>query len=43
MEKNPGYVNEWLDRNYPEYVEEARKKNATILFLDESGVRADPM
>lgn len=42
IEKNPEYVNEWLDRNYPEYVEEADKKNATILFQDESGVQSRP-
>ena len=42
MEKNPGYVNEWLYKNYPEYVEEAREKNATILFQDESGVQSRP-
>ena len=42
VEKNPEYVNEWLDKNYPEYVEEAREKNATILFQDESGVQSRP-
>ena len=35
-------MNEWLDKNYPEYVEEAREKNATILFQDESGVQSRP-
>ncbi len=42
MEKNPGYVNEWLDKNYPKYVKEANKKNATILFQDESEVQSRP-
>ncbi len=42
MEKNPEYVNEWLDKNYPEYVKEAREKNATILFQDGAGVQSRP-
>ncbi len=42
MEKNPEYVNEWLGKNYPEYVKEAGEKNATILFQDESGVQSRP-
>lgn len=42
MEQNNDYVGEWLEKNYPEYVKEAKEKNATILFQDESGVQSRP-
>ena len=42
MEKNNDYVGEWLEKDYSEYVKEARKKNATILFQDESGMQSRP-
>ncbi len=42
MEKNPEYVSEWLEKNYPEYVKEAKEENATILFQDESGLQSRP-
>jgi len=42
MEKNHDYVNEWLQDKYPEYIEEAREHNATILFQDESGMQSRP-
>ena len=42
IEKNNDYVKEWLEKEYPEYVKEARKKNATILFQDESGMQSRP-
>ena len=35
--EDPGYVKEWLKKNYPECV-----KEATILFQDESGVQSRP-
>ena len=41
MEKHD-YGNEWLKKNYPEYVKEANEKNATIIFQDESGVKRRP-
>jgi len=42
MEKNDAYVKEWLEKEYPEYMKEAREHNATILFQDESGVQSRP-
>ena len=42
VEKNQEYVKEWLENEYPEYVKEAREKNATILFQDESGMQSRP-
>ena len=42
VEKNREYVKEWLENEYPEYVKEAREKNATILFQDESGMQSRP-
>ena len=42
MEKNPDYVKEWLEKNYPEYVKEGEGKNATILFQDEAGMQSRP-
>jgi transposase len=42
VEKNHEYVKEWLENEYPEYVKEAREKNATILFQDESGMQSRP-
>jgi transposase len=32
MEKNPHYVKEWIEKDYPEHVKEAREHNAVILF-----------
>ncbi|MHB8560115.1 MAG: hypothetical protein ACYDAP_02975 [Thermoplasmataceae archaeon] len=40
--ENHDYGNEWLKKNYPEYVKEANGKNATIIFHDESGVKRRP-
>lgn len=42
IERNTEYVKVWLEKNYPEYVKEAKEKNATILFQDESGVQSRP-
>ncbi len=42
MEKNPEYVKEWLEDEYPEYVKEAKEKNATVLYQDESVVQSRP-
>ncbi|EQD55576.1 ISXoo2 transposase [mine drainage metagenome] len=42
IEKDPAYVKEWLEKNYPEYMKEAKENNATILFQDESGVQSRP-
>lgn len=42
MEKNPDYVKEWLENEYPAYMNEAREKGATILFQDESGMQSRP-
>ena len=40
--KEPEYVREWLEYEYPEYVKDAREKNARILFQDESGIQSRP-
>ena len=42
VEKNPEYVKEWLEKEYPQYVKEAHDHNATILFQDESGMQSSP-
>jgi len=42
MEKNDNYVKEWLEKEYPGYMKEAREHNATVLFQDESGVQSRP-
>ncbi len=40
-EKNPEKVTEWLQQRYPAIVERARKEKATILWLDQTGLRSD--
>ena len=40
MEKNPDYVWERLEKDYPEHMKGAKDRNATILFQDESGVQS---
>lgn len=42
MEKDDDYVKRWLSEEYPQYVKEAREHDATILFLDESGMQSRP-
>ena len=42
MEKNPEYVKEWLEKEYPEHMKEAHEHHATILFQDESGMQSRP-
>ena len=42
MEKDNDYVKKWLSEDYPIYVKEAREYNATILFLNESGMQSRP-
>ena len=42
MEKNDDYVKEWLDKQYPEFMKEAKDHDATVLFQDESGVQSRP-
>ena len=42
MEKDNEYVKKWLSEDYPQYVKEAREHDATILFLDESGMQSRP-
>ena len=41
-EKNDVFVSEWLKREWPKIRAFARRKNATILFLDESCVQSRP-
>lgn len=40
-EKNPEKVTEWLQQRYPAIVERAQKEKATILWLDQTGLRSD--
>ncbi|MDH2905131.1 MAG: IS630 family transposase [Methanomassiliicoccales archaeon] len=41
-EKNDVFVSEWLKKEWPKIRAFARRKNATILFLDESCVQSRP-
>ena len=42
IEKDSEYVKKWLEKEYPEYVKEAKEHSATILFQDESGMQSSP-
>ena len=39
MEMDEEYVKKWLSEDYPQYVKGTREHEATILFLDESGMQ----
>lgn len=40
-EQSPVKVNEWLDEEYPQIKEQAKKENAEIFWGDETAVRSD--
>ncbi len=39
--RDPDQIHEWTTREFPSVVREARRKQATLLFLDETGVHED--
>ena len=40
-EKNPEAVQLWLDERYPQIADRAKREKATILWLDQTGLRSD--
>ena len=40
-QRDPNAIQEWKIKRYPDLRRRAKKENATILFIDESGVRSD--
>lgn len=40
-QKDPQKIDKWLKRQYPQIKSFAKKKNATIYFADEAGIRSD--
>jgi transposase len=40
-EKNPEKVQRWLDEDYPVIAARARRENAIVLWLDQTGLRSD--
>lgn len=40
IEQNPAYVEEWLEKIYPEIVKKAKKEKASIFWGDETGLKS---
>ncbi|HEY9886367.1 MAG TPA: IS630 family transposase [Vampirovibrionales bacterium] len=41
LEQNPEAIKEWLEEEYPQIREKAKKENAEIQWLDESGIQTN--
>jgi transposase len=39
LERDERYIRQWVRKQWPEILEEARRKRATIVFADEAGVQ----
>ena len=42
-ERDPRAIKKWVDEDYPRLRARARRRGAKIFFLDEAGVRSDPV
>lgn len=42
LERNDGYIREWVERRWPEILERAKRTRATMVFVVESGVQTTP-
>lgn len=42
MERDDDYIRWWVENKWPEILELAERENATLLFMDESGVQSHP-
>lgn len=43
LERDERYIRQWVRKQWPEILEEAGRKRATIVFADEAGVQTSPL
>jgi transposase len=42
LERDEGYIRRWVRDHWPDIAEEARRRRATVVFVDESGIQTTP-